>query len=72
MFVAVGVWLNMVYLRSAVAWLDGNGARLVVAVVLLVGTFAVLLSGQSVPAPVWVLDGSAVTFFFAGQSSQDR
>lgn len=40
-------------------------ARVLIAVILLCGTFALLLSGRDVPVVLWTLDGSAITFYFA-------
>jgi hypothetical protein len=39
-------------------------ARVVLAVVLLVGTLAIVLAGREVPAALWAFDGSAVTFYY--------
>lgn len=40
-------------------------SRVVLAVICLVGTFALLLLEKPVPTEVWLLDTAAITFYFS-------
>lgn len=57
---------EMAEVKSAIADLLCNDlARVLIAGVLLVGSFALLLSDKPVPDVVWALDGAAVSFYFS-------
>lgn len=47
------------------AFLASDVARLVIAVILVLGTIALLLLGRDVPAALWALDGAAISFYFS-------
>jgi hypothetical protein len=46
--------------------LCADGARIVLAVLLVAGTLALLLLGKDVPMALWTLDGAAIGFYFGG------
>lgn len=46
-------------------------SRVIIAVILLVGTFGLLFTQREVPAAVWTLDGAAVTFYFIGRDAKN-
>jgi uncharacterized membrane protein (UPF0136 family) len=52
--------------------LDIAFGRAIVATILLVGTFALLLTEHEVPVVLWSLNTAAVTFFFVNQAAVDR
>lgn len=59
-------WRNTMPVAKAVAdVLNNDLSRAVVAVLCVLGTFALLLTDRQVPPEVWVLDTMAFTFFFS-------
>jgi hypothetical protein len=51
--------------RSVSAAVFSDGARFIIALVLCVGTLALLLTRTTVPDVLWALDGAAVSFYFS-------
>lgn len=60
----VGNWINEI--------LCADAARLILAVLLTVGTLGLLAFGRDVPMALWTLDGAAVGFYFGGQALRNR
>ena len=53
-------------IRAVTEFLCTDAARLLIALILLVGTFALLLLQREVPSTLWAFDGAAVGFYFGG------
>lgn len=62
----------MVVMRTVNGLLCADGARLLLAVVLLAGTLALLLTSREVPNALWGMDGAAVGFYFGGLAQISR
>lgn len=44
--------------------INDTSVKLIIGVLMLAGTFALLLTDRPVPDVLWALDGSIVTFYF--------
>lgn len=62
----------MPFAKAAIDIATENTARFVLALVLIVGTFVLLVLQREVPTVLWAMDASAIGYFVGGASERSR